>query len=181
MILSSFRVEGPRLAKECSRCNALHSLAPCPRRRVRQQAKTRLLKVFCVGEKQEAVRVYFMRLNGNPAPVCPSTLEIAKVKKHRRTRSFFLHTQDDAGECMGGSASNKMNNDAHESQMSGVLIKHVLCAPVCSVGTLRRAHTDAQWSSTVANKKPKGVLLHSQLCCSFLGTLCMYVCMCACV
>lgn len=62
-------------------------------------------------------------------------------------------------ESMGGSASNKMHNAAHESS------SRLFAACVRT--------TQRERSSTVANKKPKGVWLNSQLCFSFLGTVCV--------
>lgn len=70
-----------------------------------------------------------------------------------------------------GNASNHMN-----TWKRLVMPSHQTCSPLCSVGTPRRAHTDAQWLSTVPNKKPKGVLLNSQLFSFFLGTVCVHVC-----
>lgn len=55
--------------------------------------------------------------------VLPSRAKEANSTQHRRARCSFLHVDNRAEESMGGSASNKMNNDAHESDMSCVLIR----------------------------------------------------------
>ena len=111
--------------------------------------------------------------------VMPSVEKKPNSTQYRLTRSSFLHTEDGAGDYMGGKRI-KQDEQWCIWKRHCQAFSNVPCVPMYSLGTLKRAHADAQWLSTVANKKPKRVLLNSQWCCSVLETrVCVCVCVCA--